>query len=246
MKKFLLFLALCAYGLSAELNVAAAANTAYAFEDIKAEFAKAYPNDKLNVTLSSSGKLVSQIKEGAPFDVFMSADVNVAKKLFDDTLAVTEPKIYARGKVAMLSVRGFDLSKGLEGLKDPKIKSIIVANPDTAPYGKATIEALKKASVYDAIKSKIITAGTIGEALSQTLKAGDIGFVAASSMYSPKMANYKEGKDFVLVDSSLYMPIDQAMVLLKKAENNALAKSFYDFILGDKGREIWKKYGYDF
>ena len=246
MKKFLLFLAFCAYGFAGEVSIAAAANVTAAFETIKAEWAKVRPNDALNVTLSSSGKLVSQIKEGAPYEVFMSADVGFAQKLADANLTVTQPKIYARGKVAMMSVRGFDLGKGLEVLKDPKVKTIIVANPEVAPYGKAAIEAFKKAGVYDAIKSKIVTAGNIGEALSQTLKAGDVGFINASAMYNPKMAEYKEGKDFVLIDAKLYSPIDQAMVILKNGENNKVAKEFYDFILSDKGHEIFKKYGYDF
>ncbi len=149
-------------------------------------------------------------------------------------------------KVAMLSVRGFDVTKGLEVLKDPKIKTIVIANPKTAPYGAASIEAFKNAGIYDAIKDKIVEAGSIGEALSQTLKAGDIGFVAASAMYSPKMAEYKEGKEFNLVDSKLYTTIDQGIVILKNGEKNKLAKDFYDFILGEKGKEIFAKYGYEF
>lgn len=246
MKKILLLLAFFAYGFSAELNIAAAANVTYAFDDIKAEFAKTHPNDVLNVSLGSSGKLVAQVKNGAPFDVFMAANMKFAQTLFDDKFAVTEPKIYARGKVAMLSIRGFDLSKGLDILKDEKVKTIIIANPKTAPYGTASVEAFKKAGIYDAIKDKIIEANSIGDALSQTLNAGDVGFIAASSMYSPKMTQYKEGKDFVLVSSELYTPIDQGMVLLKHGENSKLAKDFYEFILSDEGKAIFKKYGYDF
>ncbi|WP_162165332.1 molybdate ABC transporter substrate-binding protein [Campylobacter fetus] len=246
MKKLLLIVAFVVASFASELSIAAAANTTYAFDDIKSEFKKLYPDVNLNVSLGSSGKLVAQIKNGAPFEVFMSADMDFAKTLYKDGFAINDAVIYAKGKVAMLSVRGFDVTKGLEVLKDPKIKTIVIANPKTAPYGAASIEAFKNAGIYDAIKDKIVEAGSIGEALSQTLTAGDIGFVAASAMYSPKMAEYKEGKEFSLVDSKLYTTIDQGIVILKNGENNKLAKDFYDFILGEKGKEIFTKYGYEF
>lgn len=246
MKKLLLLISFVLVSYASELNIAAAANTTYAFDDIKSEFKKLYPDANLNVSLGSSGKLVAQVKNGAPFEVFMAANMDFANGLYKDGFASQEAVVYAKGKVAMLSVRGFDLSKGLEVLKDPKVKTIIIANPKTAPYGTASIEAFKNGGIYDAIKDKIIEAGSIGEALSQTLKAGDVGFVAASSMYSPKMKEYKEGENFVLVDSKLYTTIDQGIVVLKNGEKNPLAKEFYDFILGSKGKEIFKKYGYDF
>ncbi|ANE35454.1 molybdenum ABC transporter ModABC, periplasmic molybdate-binding protein [Campylobacter iguaniorum] len=246
MKKFFLAAVLAVAGFCADLNIAAAANVTYAFDDIKAEFKKLNPDANLNVSLGSSGKLVAQVKNGAPFEVFMAANMDFANGLYKDGFAMNEAAIYAKGKVAMLSVRGFDLSKGLEVLKDPKVKTIIIANPKTAPYGTASIEAFKNAGIYDAIKDKIIEAGSISEALSQTLKAGDVGFIAASSMYSPKMSKYKEGKDFVLLDSKLYTSIDQGIVILKNGEKNELAKKFYDFILGEKGKAIFQKYGYDF
>ncbi|QQF52882.1 molybdate ABC transporter substrate-binding protein [Campylobacter fetus] len=246
MKKLLLIAAFIVASFASELSIAAAANTTYAFDDIKAEFKKLNPDANLNVSLGSSGKLVAQVKNGAPFEVFMAANMDFANGLYKDGFAMNEAVVYAKGKVAMLSVRGFDLSKGLEVLKDPKVKTIIIANPKTAPYGTASIEAFKNAGIYDAIKDKIIEAGSIGEALSQTLKAGDVGFIAASSMYSPKMSEYKEGKDFVLLDSKLYTSIDQGIVILKNGEKNELAKKFYDFILGEKGKEIFAKYGYEF
>lgn len=245
MKKLFLMAILVAASFAANLNIAAAANTAYAFDDIKAEFNKIHPGTKFDVSLGSSGKLVAQIKNGAPFQIFLAANMDYARNLYKDGMTVGDAVVYARGKLAMVSVRGFDVTKGLEILKDPKIKTIVIANPKTAPYGTASVEAFKKAGIYNDIKSKIVEAGSIGEALSQTLKAGDIGFVAASAMYSPKMAKYKEGKDFSLVDSKLYTPIDQGIVILKNGKNNQLVKDFYNFILGEKGRAIFKKYGYD-
>lgn len=245
MKKIFLAIVLVAFSYASDLKIAAAANTTYAFEELKAEFAKIYPNAKLEVNLGSSGKLVAQIKNGAPFDIFMSADMGFAQKLKDENFAITDPKIYAKGKVAMFSTRNFVLSKGLEILLDENVKTISIANPKTAPYGKATIQALKNAKLYEKVKSKIVEAGSIGDALNQSLKASDIGFIAASSMYSNKMKDkYKENKNYVYFDG--YDPIAQGIVILKNGENNEVAKAFYDFILSEKGKEIFSRYGYEF
>lgn len=246
MRKIILTLILSVFAFANQLNIAAAANTTYAFEELKSEFKKLYPDVDLQVNLGSSGQLNAQIKNAAPFDIFMAANMDFAKDLYDSGFAINEPVVYAKGKVAMMSVREFDLSKGLEILKDSKIKTITIANPKTAPYGAASVEAFKKFGIYDEIKDKIVEAGSISQALSQTMSASDIGFVAASAMYSPKMKDYKEGKNYILVDSKFYTPINQGMVILKHGKDNKFAKSFYDFILSQKGREIFQKYGYDF
>lgn len=245
MKKIVLGVFLAIFANANDLKIAAAANTTYAFEELKSEFAKLHPEAKLEVNLGSSGKLVAQIKNGAPFDIFMSADMGFAQKLKDENFAITKPVVYAKGKVAMFSVRGFDLSKGLEILLDEKVKTISVANPKTAPYGTATIQAFKNAKIYDKVSSKIVEAGSIGDALNQSLKASDIGFIAASSMYSSQMKEkYKEGVNYVYFSG--YDPISQGIVILKNGENNKLAKAFYDFILSPKGKEIFARYGYEF
>lgn len=246
MKKIFLAVVLAIFSYAGDLNIAAAANTTYAFDEIKVEFKKLHPQTNLNVSLGASGALSTQIRNGAPFHIFMAANMKFVDDIYKDGLAFTPAVVYAKGKLAMFSTRGIDLNKGLEILKDPNVKTISIANPKTAPYGAASITAFEKSGIYDAIKNKIVEAKSIGEALSQALSASDIGFVAASAMYSPKMAQYKEGKEFVLVDSSLYDPIAQGIVILNTAKDNAEAKAFYDFILGEKGKEIFKKYGYDF
>ncbi len=246
MKKIfaILLLALCAFG--AELKVAAAANVAVVANELKKAFAKTHPNDSVEITLASSGKLVAQIKNGAPFELFMAANVDFAKSLSNDGFGVGEVAVYAKGKVALFSARGVDLSKGLQSLKNAKIKTIVIANPKTAPYGTASMQAMQNAKIYDEIKSKIIYAGSIGEALSQTISAADIGFVAGSALYDEKMSKFKEGKDYIFIDSTLYEPIAQAMIITKTGENSKLAKEFYDFILSQDAKAIFAKYGYEF
>ena len=235
--------ALAAFHLNAgEINVFAAANVTYAFDELKTEFAKTNPDTKVTVTLGASGALSTQIKNGAPADVFMAANMKFVKDLYDVKFAVTEPVVYAQGALALFTIRDIDLAKGINAVEG--LKAIAIANPETAPYGKASIEALKKAGIYDKVEKNVIIAKSIGEALSQALSAADVGFIASSAMYDKKMAEYKEGKNFILVSPDLYAPIDQGMVILKHGENNPEAKAFYDFIRSDRAKEIFRKFGY--
>ncbi len=227
-----------------ELNIAAAANTAVVFDELKAAFEKTQKGVIVKPVFASSGKLVSQIKESAPFDLFLSADMHYAQTLKDAELATSEVKVYAKGNVALLSVRGIDLSKGLDALLDPSVKTIVIADPAKAPYGKASVELLKSAGIYDAVKGKIVFAGNIGEALSQTLTAGDVGFINASALKNAKFADLKKGEKY-LEFSSGFEPILQGMIVLKNSKNQAEAKAFFDFILSETGKNIFKKYGYD-
>lgn len=227
-----------------ELKIAAAANTIYAFDKIKAEFKKLHPDIDLIISLSSSGKLNAQIKNGALFDIFMAANMKYTQDLYQNGFAITEPKVYAKGKLALLSVRGFDIKQGISSLKNPAIKTISVANQATAPYGKASIEAMKNAGIYDEISNKIIQAGNISSALTQTIEATDVGFIASSAMFDTKMSKYQN--DYVLVDTKLYEPIKQGIVILKNGKNRQDAKIFYDFILSEDGRKIFQDYGYGF
>lgn len=248
MKKILLLLCICVFGYSANINIAAAANVAYAFKALESEFKKENPNTTINVTLGASGNLVAQIKNGAPFDIFMAANMKFAQNLYDENFAITKPVIYAQGALALLTLRTnvVDLSKGLDALKDDKVKLIAIANAKTAPYGQASIEALNKTQIYPNIKNKIIEAKSIGEALTQTLKATDAGFIAASALYEEGLKKYdlKEGINYILVNPSLYTPIDQGIIITKHAKDNKEAKKFYDFILSEKGKAIFKAYGY--
>lgn len=235
--------AIAAFNLNAgEINVFAAANVTYAFDELKAEFAKSNPDTKVTVTLGASGALSTQIKNGAPADVFMAANMKFVQDLYDTKFAVTQPVVYAQGALALFTIRDIDLAKGINAVEG--LKAIAIANPETAPYGKASVEALKKAGIYDKVEKNVILAKSIGEALSQALSAADVGFIAASAMYDKKMAEYKEGKNFILIDPALYTPIDQGMVILKHGENNPEAKAFYDFIRSDRAKEIFRKFGY--
>jgi len=226
------------------INIAVAANVSYAIDDLKKEFKKLYPDIKVRVTLGSSGKLTAQIKNGAPYQIFMSANMKYPNALYKDKIAITKPKIYAQGLLALFSIKKFDFSKGIELLKDKKIKKIAMANPKTAPYGIASIKALKNAKIYKELKKKFIYGESISQTLSYTITATDIGLIAKSSLKSPKMKRFKKDINWIEIDTKLYTPISQGIVILKNAKDNTEVKAFYDFIIGERAKKIFKNFGY--
>ncbi|WP_024953468.1 molybdate ABC transporter substrate-binding protein [Sulfurospirillum arcachonense] len=244
-KKIVLgLLVLSSFALAEVINIAVAANVSYAIPQLKKEFNKAYPETEVRVTLGSSGKLTAQIKNGAPYGLFMAANMKYPKALHVDKIAITKPVIYAQGSLAMLSNKKQDFTKGIELAKEASINKIAIANPKTAPYGKAAVEAFKNAKIYDSTKDKLVYAESISQTVAYTITATDLGFIAKSSLYSPKMAKFKKNINWVDVNPKLYTPINQGIVILKNGENTKGVKDFYDFILGQKARKIFESYGY--
>lgn len=230
--------------VAGEITIAVAANVSYTIDELKAEFAKSHPDTKVQVTLGSSGKLTAQIRNGAPYGLLMSANMIYPQALYDDKIAITKPLVYAEGTLALLSVKKQDFSKGLALLEEDRIVKIAIANPKTAPYGKAALEALKNASIYDTVKSKFVYGESISQTVSYTMLAAEIGLIAKSSLYSPKMRQFKENINWSAIDPGLYTPIQQGIVLLKQSDDHQEYRTFYDFILSDKAKAIFKKYGY--
>jgi len=230
--------------MAQEISIAVAANVSYAIDDLITEFQKTNPDIKVRAILGSSAKLTAQIKNGAPFGLFMAANMMYPKALYSDAIASTEPVIYAQGTLAYFSVQKRNFTQRIEVLKDKSIVKIAIANPKTAPYGKAAEEALKNAKIYDSAKSKLIFAESASQTVAYALKAADIGLIAKSALYSRRMSQYKEGINWATVNPKLYTPINQGVVLLKYAGNSKAYKAFYDFILSDKAKVIFKSYGY--
>lgn len=244
---FVLGLGLLAFPVLAQekVSVAAAANLSAVKDDLSAAFAKMYPAYQAEFTFGSSGTLVTQIKSGAPFQVFMSADTGFAQAVADAKLAAGDPKVYAVGKLILLTTKELDLGKGLAALKDSAVVQWANSNPETAPYGRAAVEALAKAGLYDAIKGKLVTAQNVSQALQFTLASADAGFVNKSALYSKEVKPYdKEGKYWIEVDPSLYSPIDQAFVLLKSAEASKAAVAFASFLSSSEAQAVFASYGY--
>jgi len=239
--KLLLVLLIGVFLQAGEIRVALAANVSYAIDDLLKEFHTTHKDIDVKVTIGGSGSLTSQIRNSAPYDIFMSANMLYPEALYKEKKALTKPVIYAKGSLALLSVRKRDFSKGIYILKENFIKKIAMANPKTAPYGVAAKEALENAKIYHEVKDKLVYGQSIAATVAYTIKATDIGIIAKSALFNPKLKHFKKGKNWVEVDSSLYTPISQGVVLLS---TNKDAKTFYDFILSDKAKEIFKRYGY--
>ncbi|MEA3491287.1 MAG: molybdate ABC transporter substrate-binding protein [Campylobacterota bacterium] len=245
MKKYIYFTILTLSSLIAdEINIAVASNVSYAMDELKREFAKENPDTKVEVTIGSSGKLTAQIRNGAPYGLFMSANMKYPNALYSDRIAITKPVVYTQGSLAYLSTKALDYTRGISLLLSDKIDKIAIANPKTAPYGMAAVEALKNAKIYDSVKSKFVYGESISQTITYAVMAADIGLIAKSSLYSPKMKQYREGINWVAVDPKLYTPINQGLVLLKGSKGDRGYRLFYDFILSDKAKTIFEKYGY--
>ena len=245
MKKIVLALTfLCSSIFAGTINIAVAANVSYAINELISEFNKTNQDTKIEVVLGSSGKFTTQIQNGAPFDIFLSADMKFPETLEKENLTTTKPVIYAQGSLAMLSIKPLDFSKGIALVTNKSIEKIAIANPKTAPYGTASIEALKNANLLEKIENKFVYAESISQAVTYAITAADVGFIAKSSLYDEKMSKYKENINWISIDPKLYTPIDQGIVVLKRAKNNKEAHAFYNFILSKEAKDIFLKFGY--
>jgi len=244
LKLLITMLLFLTYIRAGSITVAVATNVSYAINDLKEAFNTSYPETKVKVTLGSSGKLTAQIKHGAPYDIFMAANMKYPKALYDEGIAVTQPVIYAQGGLAYLSSKKQDFTQGMNLLSSQKIDKIALANPKTAPYGKAAVEAMKNGGVLAGVEKKLVYAETISQTVSYAMTAADIGFIAKSSLYSPTMSHFKEGEQWADVDTTLYTPIDQGIVVLKEGKEKSEVLAFYDFIQSDEAKKIFRSFGY--
>ena len=200
-----------------------------------------YPDGLVTTaTFGSSGLLVQQILNGAPFDLFLSADTQFPEKLKSAGKNYGNPKIYAYGKVVLWSLKK-DVSKGLDLLQNPEINKIAIANPELAPYGKNTVEALKKSGLYSKIENKIVWAENISQ-VAQFASTGnaDVGFIALSNAKNKEMM--RRGNFYELSEKEC-APIAQSGIVLK-GKSQTESQDFFDFINSEKANEIWKRYGY--
>ena len=225
------------YGQS--LKIAASANVKYPLMEIVKEFKKVYG---VNVTtvISSSGKLTAQIERGAPYDIFLSANMKYPEYLYKKGLTTGRPVVYAEGVLVLWSMKNIPLKKeGINILKEKYIKKISVPNPENAPYGLEAVRALKNAGLYEQVRNKLV----YGESVMQSTqyiykKLVDIGFTSKSVVLSPKL---KDKGVWIEVDKKLYKPIKQGAVVVKK---NIYAERFLSFLFSEKAKKILKKYGY--
>ncbi len=236
MKKIILLTVGVIWLFASTVYVASAANLTYVMPHIIKKFNSFYPDIKINLILSSSGKLTAQILRGAPYDIFLSANMKYPLKLYKDGFAKSKPKIYAKGSICIFSLkRKFNLKDLINA------NSIAISKPMTTPYGKAAIESFKNAKIYKEIKNKLVFAQTVPAVISYVKNYSNAGIVSTSMVYSKNIKNL--GKFYYTkIDSRFYSPINQGVVLLS---NKKAARKFYNFLFSKTARNVLKKYGYN-
>ncbi|MDN0076518.1 molybdate ABC transporter substrate-binding protein [Crenobacter sp. SG2303] len=232
------------FGALAEtINVAVAANVQYVFDDLAREFQKE-TGIEAKGAFGPSGKFATQIANGAPFDVFMSADMEFPQKLHEQGLTSSAPKPYAYGTLVLWSTKGVDLKNWQKTLLSPSVNKVAVANPKTAPYGREAMRALAHYKLTEALTPKLVYGESIAQA-SQYIASGvaDAGFTAKSVVIAPEM---KGQGQWVEVPKAAYEPIAQGAVVLKHGQETAAqaSKKFYDFLFSGKARSIFERNGY--
>jgi molybdate transport system substrate-binding protein len=171
-------------------NIAAASDLQYAFKEMQSLCAKKYPTERINFQFGSSGKALTQIESGAPYDAFFAADMNYPKKLKESGLAVGNVKPYALGRIGLMTLKSSNIPVNLSILATDRIKKIAIANPEHAPYGQAAVAALKTLGLYDKVKYKFVFGENIQQA-TQYVQTGaaDVGIIALSIAKAPIIAD---------------------------------------------------------
>ena len=226
------------------LTIAAASDLTYAVNEIAANFEKA-TGCRVQTSMGSSGNFLTQIENGAPFDLFFSADIAYPKKLEGEGLAqVGTTYLYAVGKIVLWTRNDsqVNISKGLAALSDSAFHKIAIANPAHAPYGRAAEEALKKAGVYESVKDRLVLGENISQA-AEFVQSGnaDAGILALSLVLSPAMKG--QGRT-AQIPEDLYAPIEQGAVVLRASKNPQAAQQFLSYIKLPATAALLEKYGF--
>lgn len=226
------------------LTIAAASDLSFAMKELVAEYEQV-TGSPVKVTLGSSGNFYAQIQNGAPFDLYFSADIGYPKKLEESGLTVPGSLYrYAVGRIVLWTgtASHLDVSRGFEVLRDPGVKKIAIANPKHAPYGRAAVAAMESFKVYDSVKDRLILGENISQA-AQFIESGacEIGIIALSLAVAPAL---KEKGVYWEIPAGAHPPIEQGAVIVKASKQQESARLFLEFVKGPQGQEIMKRYGF--
>jgi molybdate transport system substrate-binding protein len=225
-----------------EVHVAVASNFVPALGLVAKKF-EAGSGHRLTVSSGSSGKLYAQIKNGAPFDVLLSADAERPQKLEEEQMAVSGSRFtYALGRLALWSPQASMVDGEGQVLKQGQFKHLAIANPKTAPYGEAALETLRKMGVLDALQARLVQGENIGQTF-QFVASGnaELGLISLAQV---KAAQGKFQGSYWVVPQTLHQPIAQQAVLLLKGRDNPAAREFLEFLKGKEARAIIESFGY--
>jgi molybdate transport system substrate-binding protein len=224
------------------LTVAAAADLKFAMEEIVAAFRAANPGDEVEVVFGSSGRFHAQIQQGAPFDLFFSADIAFPRELARAGLAASEVTPYASGRLVLWSSTMDATRLTLASLADPGIRRIAIANPRHAPYGRRAEEALRASGLWEQVEPKLVYGENVSQAAQFVLSGNaQVGLVALSLAVGAELASRGGHR---LVPAHLHAPLDQGYVITRRAAANPLARRFADFMGTAPARAVMVRYGF--
>jgi molybdate transport system substrate-binding protein len=226
---------------SEPMRIAAASDLRYALDDIVNLYREVRPDVAIEVIYGSSGKMTTQITNGAPYDIFFSADIAFPQQLRNKGLTTTEPAVYAIGRIVIWSniLNAADLT--LEDLTSEAITRIAIAQPSHAPYGLRAKEAMQSTGVWDAVQSKLVFGENIAHTAQMTESgAAQVGIIALSLAKFPDLARY----DHYLIDDTLHNPLTQGYVVTRRGGNKPEALAFAAFMATDKVHDVMTRYGF--
>lgn len=240
----MLFLLVVAHAAQAggQITIAAAADLKFAMDEIVGLFGKAHPADSVATVYGSSGKFHTQIRQGAPYDLYFSADIAYPRALETDGFAASEVQAYALGRIVLWRASRAGKTLSLADLTDQSIQRIAIANPRHAPYGKRAEEALRAAAVWDKVEAKLVYGENVAQT-AQFVQTGNaqIGIIALSLALSPELSS--QGS-YTLIPDSLHQPLEQGFVITKRAADNPLAQDFSRFMHSPEARAIMMRHGF--
>lgn len=225
-----------------KITVAAAADLKFALDEVVHRFRQDNPGATVDLIYGSSGKFHAQIQQGAPYDLFFSADIAYPRALQDAGLAASEARPYALGRLVLWRRGSAGVPPVLDELATPEIRKVAIANPRHAPYGKRAEEALRAAGLWEKVEPKLVYGENIAHT-AQFVQTGNaqVGILALSLAINPELAG-KGG--YALIPDSLHAPLEQGFVITKRAAGSALAKRFADYMGSKTARAVMAKYGF--
>jgi len=227
-----------------KVTIAAAANLVHTIDVVEAAFRTQHPEIEIVVVIASSGSLVAQITHGAPFDVFLSADLDYPQALIKSGHAVADSLTpFAVGQLVLWTTNpDLPIDKLVHALRDPAMHKLAIAHPSTAPYGRAAQQTLESLHLWQALQPKLVIGENISQA-AQFVGSGnaDAGFIARSLVMSPTLAG--QGR-WIEVHADLHQPLTQGAVLTLRGADNPSAREFLIFLLSEETRKVFARQGY--
>lgn len=224
------------------LTIAAAADLKYAMAEVVTNFRASRPGDRVEVIYGSSGKFYTQIVNGAPFDLYFSADIAYPRELAKQGLTAGPVRPYALGRIVLWSLKPELAGVPLKQLPQAPIRKFAIANPQHAPYGLRAMEALEHQGVWQAMQPKLVMGENVAHA-AQFVDSGaaDAGIVALALVLSPTL---KDKGAWTLIPDAWHEPLEQGCVVTRRAGGNALAAAFADYMDSPPARAVMRRYGF--